>query len=33
LVKLANKLTDCLNPGGNFTDTDRARRRGVMMVA
>jgi hypothetical protein len=26
---LADKLTDCLNPDGNFTDDDRARRRGI----
>ena len=25
---LAEKLADCLNPDGNFTDEDRARRRG-----
>jgi Domain of unknown function (DUF222) len=29
LAKLADKLTDCLNPDGTFTDNDRARRRGV----
>jgi Domain of unknown function (DUF222) len=29
LAKLADKLTDCLNPDGDFTDVDRARRRGV----
>ena len=29
LSKLAERLTDCLNPDGNFTDDDRARRRGV----
>jgi Domain of unknown function (DUF222) len=29
LSKLADKLTDCLNPDGNFTDDDRARRRAV----
>src|ERR1700731_1282028 len=29
LSKLADKLTDCLNPDGNFTDADRARRRGI----
>jgi len=29
LSKLADKLTDCLNPDGDFTDTDRARRRGI----
>src|ERR1700761_4883851 len=26
--KLADKLPDCLNPDGDFSDTDRARRRG-----
>jgi Domain of unknown function (DUF222) len=31
LAKLADKLTDCLNPDGNFTDTDRARRRGITL--
>ncbi|MGO9650719.1 HNH endonuclease signature motif containing protein, partial [Mycobacterium sp.] len=29
LSRLADKLTDCLNPDGNFTDDDRARRRGI----
>jgi hypothetical protein len=29
LSKLADKLCDCLNPDGNFTDDDRARRRGI----
>jgi hypothetical protein len=29
LSKLADKLSDCLNPDGNFTDDDRARRRGI----
>jgi hypothetical protein len=29
LSKLADKLTDCLNPDGNFTEHDRTRRRGV----
>src|ERR1700730_7130818 len=29
LAKLADKLTDCLNPDGDFTDEDRARRRGI----
>ncbi len=29
LSKLADKLTDCLNPDGNFTNDDRARRRGI----
>jgi hypothetical protein len=31
LAKLADKLTDCLNPDGNFTDHDRARRRGITL--
>src|SRR3984957_12461267 len=31
LAKLADKLTDCLNPDGDFTDTDRARRRGIVI--
>jgi len=29
LAKLADKLADCLNPDGNFSDADRARRRGL----
>jgi hypothetical protein len=29
LAKLADKLSDCLNPDGNFSDEDRARRRGI----
>jgi hypothetical protein len=29
LARLADTLTDCLNPDGDFTDTDRARRRGI----
>jgi len=29
LAKLADKLTDCLNPDGDFTDIDRAKRRGI----
>ena len=29
LAKLADKLTDCLNPDGDFTDDDRAARRGI----
>jgi Domain of unknown function (DUF222) len=29
LAKLADKLTDCLNPDGDFTDVDRANRRGI----
>ena len=31
LAKLADKLTDCLNPDGDFTDDDRARRRGITL--
>jgi hypothetical protein len=31
VAKLADKLTDCLNPDGNFTDEDRARRRGLSL--
>jgi hypothetical protein len=31
LAKLANRLTDCLNPDGNYTDEDRARRRGLTL--
>jgi Domain of unknown function (DUF222) len=31
LAKLADKLTDCLNPDGDFTDHDRARRRGITL--
>ncbi len=31
LAKLADRLTDCLNPDGNFTDTDRATRRGLTL--
>ena len=29
MAKLADKLTDCLNPDGDFTDVDRAKRRGL----
>ena len=29
LAKLADKLTDCLNPDGDFTDVDRAQRRSL----
>ena len=29
LAKLADKLTDCLNPDGDFTDVDRATRRSL----
>jgi hypothetical protein len=31
LATLADKLTDCLNPDGTYTDTDRARRRGLTL--
>jgi hypothetical protein len=31
LSELADKLTDCLNPDGNFSDNDRARRRGIVI--
>ncbi len=29
LAKLADKLIDCLHPDGDFTDVDRAKRRGL----
>ncbi|MGH3542222.1 MAG: HNH endonuclease signature motif containing protein [Mycobacterium sp.] len=31
LAKLADKLADCLNPDGDFSDEDRARRRGLTL--
>ncbi len=31
LAKLARHLMDCLNPDGNYTDTDRARARGLTL--
>jgi hypothetical protein len=31
LTKLADRLADCLNPDGNFSDADRARRRGLTL--
>ncbi len=31
LAKLAQRLMDCLNPDGTFTDEDRARRRGLTL--
>ena len=31
LAILADKLSDCLNPDGTYTDEDRARRRGLML--
>jgi hypothetical protein len=31
LAELAATLADCLNPDGNYTDEDRARRRGITL--
>jgi Domain of unknown function (DUF222)/HNH endonuclease len=31
LGKLADKLMDCLNPDGDFSDVDRAKRRGLVV--
>jgi hypothetical protein len=31
LAKLADRLTDCLNPDGVFSDVDRAHRRGLVI--
>ena len=31
LAKLADRLADCLNPDGSYTDADRARRRGLTL--
>jgi hypothetical protein len=31
LAKVAATLTDCLNPDGDFTDIDRAKRRGLIL--
>jgi hypothetical protein len=31
LAKLADKLNDCLNPDGDFSDVDRAKRRGFVI--
>src|SRR5271163_442825 len=31
LTRLADTLTDCLNPDGDFTEHDRARRRGITL--
>ena len=31
LDKLADRLTDCLNPDGTYTDEDRARQRGLTL--
>jgi hypothetical protein len=33
LAKLADKIADCINPDGNFSDADRARRRGLSLGA
>jgi len=33
LAKLADRLADAINPDGNYTDEDRARRRGLIMGA
>ena len=32
MAKLADRLTDCLNPDGDYTDQDRARRRGLTLT-
>jgi len=32
LARLADRLTDCLNPDGEFSDEDRARRRALTMT-
>jgi hypothetical protein len=32
LTKLATVMTDCLNPDGNFSDVDRARRRTLILA-
>jgi hypothetical protein len=32
VAKLADRLTDCLNPDGEFSDEDRARRRGLTLT-
>ncbi|GBG37610.1 HNH endonuclease signature motif containing protein [Mycobacterium montefiorense] len=31
VAKLADRLAACLNPDGNYTDSDRARRRGLIL--
>lgn len=31
LAKLAARIMDCLNPDGDYTDEDRARRRGLTL--
>jgi Domain of unknown function (DUF222) len=31
LARLADTLTDCLNPDGDYTEHDRARRRGLIL--
>ena len=32
LTRLADRLTNCINPDGEFSDADRARRRGLTMT-
>jgi Domain of unknown function (DUF222) len=32
LARLAGRLTDCANPDGEFSDEDRARRRGLTVT-
>jgi hypothetical protein len=32
VARLADRLTDCLNPDGEFSDEDRARRRGLTLT-
>lgn len=31
VVAVGERISDCLNPDGNFSDEDRARRRGLML--
>jgi hypothetical protein len=31
VTAVGNRIADCLNPDGNFTDEDRARRRGLVL--
>jgi hypothetical protein len=32
VARLADRLTECLNPDGDYTEQDRARRRGLMLT-
>ncbi len=32
VARLADRLSDCLNPDGDYTDQDRARRRGLTLT-